>query len=90
MFNPQYLAVRIEHKLHAKGYVGLHAADQIRSDPMGVMDTVLRRYENLSEENDTRSADFWEKYEQYKGCRLDEFGEEVAEQFVKDVCALFE
>lgn len=90
MFNPQYLAVRIEHKLHAKGYVGLHTADQIRKDPMGVMNNVLKTYENLSAENDTRSADFWEKYEQYKGCRLDEFGEEAAEQFVNDVCALFE
>ena len=90
MFNPQSKAVRIEHKLHAKGYVGLHTADQIRKDPMGVMNDVLKTYENLSAENDTRSADFWEKYEQYKDCRLDEFGEEAAEQFVKDVYALFE
>ena len=90
MFNPQSQAVRIEHKLHARGYVGLHTAGQIRNDPMGVMDTVLRRYEKISEENDIRSADFWEKYERFKGCRLDEFGEEAAEQFVKDVYALFE
>lgn len=57
---------------------------------MGVMDAVLKVYENLSAENDTRSADFWEKYERFKGCRLDEFGEEAAEQFVNDVYALFE
>ena len=89
MFNYQSVAVRIEHTLHAHCYASLGDADAIRSNPMGFMDVVLKRYEKLSEENDERSADFWEKYEKYKDCRLDEFGEEVAQNFATDIVDLF-
>lgn len=89
MFNAQSIAVRIEHKLSAEGYAKLNDADAIRSDPMGFMDTVLKRYEKISEEHDRKAADFWDVYENYKGCKLDDFGEEMAQNFANDVADLF-
>lgn len=89
MFNFQSVAVRIERKLRAEGYADIGDADLIRADPMGYMDTVLNKYEKISEEHDRKAADFWEIYEHYKGCRLDEFGEEVANNFAADIVDLF-
>ena len=88
MFNYQNVAIRIEHALRSHGYASMGDADAIRSNPMDFMDAILKRYEKLSEENDGRSADFWEKYEKYKDCRLDEFGEEVAQNFAADIVDL--
>ncbi len=53
------------------------------------MDVVLQRYEKISEINDEKAADFWDKYESFKGKRLDDFGEETAGHFAEDVAALF-
>lgn len=89
MFNYQNIAVRIEHALQPHGYATMGDADAIRSNPMAFMDTVLKRYEKISEEHDERSADFWEVYKNYEGCRLDEFGEEMAKNFANDVIDLF-
>lgn len=90
MFNPQQYAVRIEHKLCAKGLAKSGDADLIRKDPMGFIDAVLKIYEKQSEEYELRSADFWDKYEEHKGSRLDEFGEESARLFAEDVVSLFD
>lgn len=89
MFNAQSIAVRIEHKLCAEGYAKTGDADSIRANPMAFMDTVLKRYEKTSEEHGEKAADFWEVYENYVGCRLDEFSEEVARNFAADVVDLF-
>lgn len=64
-------------------------ADAIRSNPMAFMDTVLKRYEKISEKHDERSADFWEVYKNYEGCHLDEFGKEMAKNFTNNVIDLF-
>lgn len=90
MFNAQNYAVRIEYKLHAHGLAAEHSADQIRRDPIGFMDVALSLYERQNEEYEFKAADFWDKYESYKGKRLDDFGEETAKHFVEDVIALFE
>ncbi len=89
MFNAQNTAVRIEWKLEAHGYAKMGDADAIRANPMGFMDTVLKRYEKISEEHDRKSADFWEVYKNYEGCTLDDFGEEMARNFANDVADLF-
>lgn len=89
MFNAQNFAIRIEHKLVAEGYAKSHDADAIRSNPMEFMDTVLKRYEKISDEHERKAADFWETYENYKGCKLDDFGEEMAKNFANDVVDLF-
>lgn len=89
MINAQSIAVRIEQKLRAKGYAKMGDADLIRADPMAFMDTVLKHYEAISEENDKKAADFWEVYEQYKGYRLDDFGEDAAQEFATDIANLF-
>lgn len=90
MFNYQSIAVRIEHALQSRGYAKMGDADSIRSNPMEFMDTVLKRYEKISEEHDERSADFWEVYKNYEGRRLDEFGEEMARNFANDIVDLFQ
>ncbi len=90
MFNYQYIAVRIEHTLQLHGYAKAGDADIIRSNPMAFMDAVLKQYEKASEEHDRKSADFWEVYKNYEGCRLDEFGDEMAQNFANDVVDLFQ
>ena len=90
MFNYQYIAVRIEHILQLHGYAKEGDADIIRSNPMAFMDAVLKQYEKASEEHDRKSADFWEVYKNYEGCRLDEFGDEMAQNFANDVVDLFQ
>lgn len=89
MFNAQSIAVRIERKLHAKGYAQMQDAYAIRANPIAYMDAVLKRYEKLSEEHGRKAADFWEVYERFEGCKLDEFGEEMAQNFANDISALF-
>lgn len=89
MFNPQAYAVRIEHCLTAHGYATSGDADFIRRDPLGFMDAVLKIYEKISEENNLKAADFWDRYEKFKGDRLDDFGEESAKHFAEDVAELF-
>ena len=89
MFNYQSIAVPIEHALQSHGCAAMGDADAIRSNPMAFMDAVLKRYEKISEENDKKSADFWEVYKNYEGRRLDEFGEEMAHNFANDVVDLF-
>lgn len=90
MFNPQSYAVRIERKLRAHALAAEHSADQIRRDPIGFMDVALSLYETQNEEYEFKAAEFWDRYESYKGKRLDDFGEETAKHFVEDVIALFE
>ena len=90
MFNPQANAVAIEMTLRNKNRAKMQDADFIRNDPLGYLDEVLAVYEKESEENEMRGADFWDKYEHLKGIKLDEWGEEQADQLVKDVRALFE
>ena len=90
MFNYQYIAVRIEHTLQLHGYAKAGDADIVRSNPMAFMDAVLKQYEKASEEHDRKSADFWEVYKNYEGCRLDEFGDEMAQNFANDVVDLFQ
>ena len=89
MFNPQAYAVRIEHCLRGHAYAMYGDANDIRRDPIGFMDVVLQRYEKISEINEEKAADFWDKYESFKGKRLDDFGEETAGHFAEDVAALF-
>mgnify|MGYP000292509845 CR=1 FL=1 len=89
MFNYQSIAVRIEHALQSHGYAKMGDADAIRSNPMAFMDTVLKRYEKMSEEHNEKSADFWEVYKNYEGRCLDEFGEEMARNFANDIVDLF-
>ena len=89
MNNPQSKAIVIEHFLTSKNYADLGDADAIRKDPIAFMDSVLKKYERISEENDKRSADFWDKYEQFKGKRLDEFDDDTVNQLILDIKCLF-
>lgn len=89
MMNPQSYAVRIETKLRAVGYAEYGDADFIRANPMEFMDTVLSHYEKISPADEERATEFWEKYEHLKGQRLDDFGEDTAQEFVTDIVNLF-
>lgn len=90
MYNPQFDAIDIETFLNSKGYAKLGDADSIRKNPLDYMDGVLKHYEKLSDRHDKRSADFWDKYERFKGKRLDDIGEATAKQMKSDIKALFD
>ena len=89
MFNPQSFAVNIERILTKRGYATLGNAYLIAKDPIGYMDSVLKDYELMSEEHEKRSADFWDKYESYKGKSMGELGADLSQQLVKDIRKLF-
>lgn len=89
MMNPQSYAVRIEQKLRTEGYAKLGDADSIRADPMTFMNNVLCRYERISKDNEERAANFWDMFEHFCGCRLDEFGEDAAREFTTAIVNLF-
>lgn len=88
MFNAQNQAIRIEMKLRECDRATMGDADYIRNDPMGFLDKILPHFERTSDEAENASADFWDRWESYKGKRLDEFGEEQAREFVSEVIAL--
>lgn len=87
--NPQSWAVNFEHFLLKRGYASLGSADTIRKNPLQFLDGVLSNYEKQSEEKDKLSADFWDKYSHYKDKSMDEIGEEVVTQMLKDLKNLF-
>lgn len=89
MYNPQSDAVSIEHFLHKKGFALLGDADKIRNNPIGYLEGFLGIYENQSDRHDQRSAEFWDKYECYKGKRLDEIDKNTVNQLKSDIRALF-
>lgn len=89
IFNAHSYAVRIEHKLRSLGYAKHQDADSIEADPIGFMDNVLSMYEKQSDRNDCRAADFWEKYEQYKGQSFRKLGEELTRLITDDIIMLF-
>lgn len=81
MFNPQSYAVQIE-KI---GHFSMHSADEIRRDPIGYLDThCLDALEHTSDEKSEAVCAFWDKYTEFKGKSIDELGEDIAEEFVKD------
>ena len=92
MFNPQSYAVSIEHYLTSKSsaYASRGDADRIRLDPIEYLDGVLKYYEVESETNANLSADFWDKYEEYKGKSIDEMGEDIISQLISDMKQLFD
>lgn len=88
MFNAQSQAVRIEMKLQECGWAKTGDADNIRKDPISFLGGVLPRFECTSDEVENASADFWDRWESYKGKRLDEFGEEQAREFTNELINL--
>ena len=90
MYNSHFDAVCIENFLISKGYAKLGDASEIQKNPLGYMDSVLRDYEKLSDRHDKRSADFWEKYECFKGKKLDDIDHDTVKQMKTDIRALFD
>lgn len=89
MFNPQSYAYSIELTLRGHNYAEIHSADSIRKDPISFLENILDVLSEKSEENQKRIFAFDDKYEKYKGKKLDEWTENEAAQFVKDVRILF-
>ena len=81
IFNPQHYAVIIEHT----GNFPYQAANDIRRDPIGYLDTyILDSLEKASDISRDAVCAFWDKYEKYKGMRMDDIGETTVREIVSD------
>ncbi|MCC8122118.1 MAG: hypothetical protein LIO58_01035 [Oscillospiraceae bacterium] len=82
MKNPQVYAIQLEGLTQSPS----GTADTIRRDPIGFLEAYLDIMENDS--NRKAICDFWDKYEQYKGIRMDDIDETIMRDLISDYKAL--